>query len=258
MSFASFGQVLGSYGKRKGRGDESAPTDPVRASSFDIEDPRAKPGRTIGDGTPAQAWAFKKAQLAAARWLYEKQRDEDYVGEFKMQAKFLLIFERMMNKFLFPKNGDFSASYAMIAEECRESESTVKRAILVLEFHGFLFHVRRSMKIEGAEGSPGPQRKQAPNAYGFDCASKMAKPLWKVFWENLIAHLKRVDKIAARAAHGIKQCFNSALKPAPRATNTELRMALARYSDALDRRDGPPPGASAPQQGAGLVRCESS
>jgi hypothetical protein len=250
----AFGEIVAGYGQRKSNANPDAPTDPVRAHSIDVDDPRAKPGRPIGDGSPRQGWAFKKAQLAAARWLYESQRDEDYAGDFRMQAKFLLIFEKIMQEFLFTASGEFVVSYRKMAEVCRESESTVKRAILVLEYHGFLFHVRRSRRVPDAEGQAAPQRAQAPNAYGFDCEARMSKPVWRVFWSNLMANLKRVEKIAARAAHVIKQGFNRIARPAPRAVSTELRITLARVADAIDRRDAaaratsarPEPGGCAP------------
>ncbi|MEE2917012.1 MAG: hypothetical protein VYB32_08080, partial [Pseudomonadota bacterium] len=108
---------------------------------------------------------------------------------------------------------------------------------MVLEHWGFLCHVRRSRKVDERDGEPGWERVTAPNAYYFDCEARMPKAIWHDFWKALVSNLKRVAKIAARAASVIKAAFNSAAKPAPRAQNTELRMLLDRMADGIDRRD---------------------
>lgn len=231
MTARSITQIIGGYGERKQRGSDTAPTDPVRAHSYDIDDARAKPGSRIGDGGKRQCGAFKAALVGTLSDQYEQQRRDRYDGPFPIQARHILIFRKMLDKFLFGANGDFFASAAAIADATTESEATVKRCLLTLEAHGYLCHVRRSERIAGAEGQAGPQRKQACNGFFFDCERRMAPATFKMFWRRLVGALKLFEKMAHRAAAVIKRCFNGDAKPAPRAPATELKLMLARIAD---------------------------
>lgn len=224
MSASSIGALIG---RRKSPADPNNPTDPVRAHSWDVDDPKANPGRRIGDGSPEFGWAFSEALRHAGRRLYDEHYDNDYAGPHPMQHRYLAVLSAML-AFLDFRTGELTVPYAVIAEKARTSENTAKRAVACFEFWGLVQHVRRSMKVEGAKGMARPQRKQAPNAYFFDCRRSMAASLWEKFWSRVLWNLKRVGHAAARRAVLLKHSFNEVAKQAPRAASSELAALLAR------------------------------
>jgi hypothetical protein len=237
VSVVSFGAIANKLaGRRKSKGDAGNPTDPVRAYSWDVNDDRGRPGRPIGDGSPQQGWAFKNALVETFRQLCTKHKVERYDGPHKVQDTFLRSFERAL-AFLDYKTGDFFFSYQRLAEETGQSRSNVIQMVECAEHWGLLCHVRRSEKVDGALGQAGPQRKQAANAYYFDCERRMPKDLWAVLWRKLVANLKRLQGAATRAAAFLKRAFNGVAQPAPRAAGKELAHQLSLMSDGLDRRD---------------------
>jgi len=238
MTARAFGQVLGGgYGQRKSRDNSAAPTDPVRAYSYDVDSAKANPHRPIGDGTPKQKWAFTKALEGTLEELFTSQRDEGYRGPFRIQPSYLHVWKTALDRFLNPRTGEFIFSAQALADASRLRIGTVKRCILALEAHGLLCHVRRSRAVAEREGMPGWQRETAPNAYYFDCKARMPRPVWEAFWKRLMANLKKIEKIAARAAHAIAGCFNSVARPSPREPNTELQLLLARVQAGITARD---------------------
>lgn len=237
MSTTSFGSIANRLaGRRKSKGDAELPTDQVRAYSWDVDDHRGKPGRPIGDGSPQQYWAFKNALIETFRDLCTKHKVERYEGPHKVQDTFLRAFERML-AFLDGKSGDFYVSYQRLSAETGQSRSNVIAMVECAEHWGLLCHVRRSEKIDGATGQARPQRKQACNAYFFDCERRMPKELWIVLWRKLMANLKRLQGAATRAAAFLKRAFNGVAQPAPRAAGKELARQLSLMSDGIDRRD---------------------
>ncbi len=241
MSAAAIGAVLG---RRKSRSNPDFPSDPVRAHSWDVNDPRARPGRRIGDGSAGFGWAFTEALKNRAQALYQEHYSTDYAGEHPMQRTYVDVLEAVLG-FLTYATGELNAAYTAIAERAVVSPSVAKRAIAALEHWGFLGHVRRSEKVEGAERTSAPQRKQAPNAYFFDCRRRMSAKLWGAFWSRVIFNLKKVGNGAARRAAVLNGAFNESAKQAPRA-NGELGELLARIErEARFTDDTAPPRPSA-------------
>lgn len=237
MSVATFGSVANRLvGRRKTRGDEECPTDPVRSYSYDIDDHRANPGKPIGDGSPGQGWAFKQALISTLKDLCTMHKTEGYEGPHKVQPSFLRSFERILD-FLDHKTGDFFVSYQRIANDTGQSRSNVITMVECVEHWGFMDHVRRSEKVEDADGQPGPRRKQACNGYLFNCERRMEKPLWAIFWRRLMSNLKRLQGAAVRAAAFLKRSFNTVAQPAPRAAGKELAQQLTLLDQAVARRD---------------------
>ncbi len=236
MSARSFGRLIGGYGQRKSKANPDAPTDPVRACSYDEKDPRAKPHRPIGNGSQEHKRAFSNASLATLEALFNRQRDEGYQGKYRIQASYLKIWRDVLREFLFP-TGEFIFSYQKAADVSRQKLSTVKRCFEALEVYGFVSHVRRSRLNPEKIGKPGSPFEQAPNAYYFDCRKMMPPRVYRDFVGLLRAGLKRVTEFAARAAHVILQCFNSKAMAAPRESKAELRMMLARLDHRIVDRD---------------------
>lgn len=237
MTAAAIGAVLG---RRKSKLDPAFPTDPVRAHSYDVDDPRANPHRRIGDGSPEFAWAFRDALVKAAQLLQEEHRQPDYDGPYPVQRSYVDVLRAALH-FLDHATGQLTASYEAIAAKAMTHVSTAKRAIEALEFWGLLKHVRRSVKVEAAEGEAGPRRKQTSNAYFFDCRRAMSARLWDKFWSRVVFNLKRAGAAAARRAVLLKHTFNEKAKPAPRAKSSALADLLARierdhFSDAARPR----------------------
>lgn len=223
MSAQSIGAILG----RKSRTNPDNPTDPVRAHSWDVDDPKANPGRRIGDGSTEFGWAFEQALKQTAKALHQEQYDRDYDGPHFVQRAYLPVIEAVL-AFLDYKTGALNAPYQAIADKARVALNTAKRAIECFEFWGLINHVRRSVKVEDAEGQARPQRKQAPNAYYFDCRRQMTHDLWAKFWGKVMLNLKRVGHAAARRAAILKHSFNEVAKQAPRPKDNELAAILAR------------------------------
>jgi hypothetical protein len=233
MSVTSFGAIANKLaGGRKSKGDAENPTDSVRSYSWDVDDHRAKPGQPIGDGSPQQGWAFRNALVATFQELCCEHKIKRYDGPHKVQDTFLRAFEQMFT-YLDNKSGDFFPSYERIAGDTGLSRSTVIAMVECAEHWGLLCHVRRSEKKDGV----GPSRKQASNAYYFDCERRMPKDLWATFWRKLVANLKRLHGAAARAAAFLKRAFNSVAQPAPRAAGKELQEQLTLMRNGIDRRD---------------------
>lgn len=241
MTAASIGAVLG---RRKSRTNPDFPTDPVRSHSWDVNDPRANPGRRIGDGTPGFGWAFTEALRNRAQALYLEHYRTDYADEHAMQRTYVDVLEATLG-FLTYATGELTVAYSAIADRAGVSASVAKRAIAALEHWGFLGHVRRSVKVEGAERTAAPQRKQAPNAYFFDCRRRMSAKLWGEFWSRVMFNLKKLGNAAARRAAVLNHAFNEVAKQAPRAKG-ELGDLLARIGRECRFTDDPvPPGPSA-------------
>ncbi|WP_375381969.1 hypothetical protein [uncultured Sphingomonas sp.] len=240
MSAASIGAVLG---RRKSRTNPDFPTDPVRSHSWDVNDPRAQPGRRIGDGSAGFGWAFTEALRNRAQALYQEHYTTDYDGVHPMQRTYVDVLEATL-AFLTHATGELNVAYTAIAERAVVSVSVAKRAIAALEHWGFLGHVRRSVKVEGAERMAAPQRKQAPNAYFFDCRRRMSAKLWGAFWSRVIFNLKKLGNGAARRAAALNHAFNEVAKQAPRAKG-ELAEIFARMERARFTDDPAPPGPSA-------------
>jgi hypothetical protein len=222
MSFASLFS-----GKRKAPRDPSHPTDPVRAHSWDVDDAKAKPGQRIGDGSREQGWAFSEALRATAKDIYSEHRKTDYEGRFRMHRTYLVVLDALLQLLDF-KSGELVPSYAAIAERSETSVNTAKRAIAAFEFWGLLSHVRRSRRIEDAEGQAAPQRAQTSNAYYFDCRRKMTSRTWTRFWSRLLFNLKKVGALVARRAAVFAGTFNEVAKPAPRPSDEKLATVLER------------------------------
>ena len=240
MSAVAIGVAIG---RRKSPSSSDNPTDPVRSHSWDINDPRAQPGRRIGDGSAGYGWAFTEALKKSALGLYRDHYAADYAGPHPMQRSYLDVLEAVLD-FLTYATGELHAAYAAIAERAVCSESCAKRAIAALEHWGFISHVRRSQKVDGAEGMAAPQRKQAPNAYFFDCRRRMSSDLWGKFWSRVIFGLKKVGAAAARRAAILNHTFNEVAKQAPRAKG-ELGELLARIERDHFSESPAPPGPSA-------------
>lgn len=227
MTAQPIGNAFGGRGagRRKSRNDESAPTDPVRAHSWHESDPRANPGRPIGDRTGGYFWAFTDA----LRRTLEAELDEQYKNRPARARYRRNCIDVLMGalKFCDRATGDFFVSYKEIAAKAKVGRSTAINVIRDIERLGFLAHVRRSRDKEGAEGQAGPQLEQAPNGYYFDCQARMPADLWKLFYKTLLTNLQRIDTAAKRRAALIYKTFNSKAPRAPRPSDkSDLMLAV--------------------------------
>ena len=111
MSAAAIGAVLG---RRKSRSNPDFPTDPVRSHSHDVNDPRAQPGKPIGDGSAGYGWAFTDGLKTAALELYREYYTSDYAGPYPMQRSYLDVLEAVLG-FLTYSTGELCAAYEAIA-----------------------------------------------------------------------------------------------------------------------------------------------
>jgi len=237
VSAVSFGALAIKFaGRRKSKGDAENPTDPVRAYSWDVDDARAKPGKAIGDGSSGHYWAFTQALIAAFAELYTQHRLQGYEGPHKVQASYLPAFGALLG-FLDGRTGDCFPAQETVGNKVGQTRSQVVRMIECAEYHGFLCHVRRSRKVEGAAGQARPQRAQASCAYFFDCERRMTREVFGVFWRKLMSNLKRLQGAGKRAAHFLKRAFNTVAQSAPRAQGKELVLALRRLELSVERQD---------------------
>lgn len=240
MTVFSFGDAAG---RRKAKGDSQFPTDPVRAQSWDINDPKANPGRRVLDGSAEAGWAFVDALRQAAKLLHHDHIDNSYEGPHRVHRSYLAVIDGVLG-FLDFKTGQLTAAYVAIAAKARVHTNTAKRAIEAFEYWGLIGHVRRSEKIPDADKTAGPQRRQASNAYFFDCRREMPRVLWQKFWSRLVFNLRRLGNAAVRRASLAAGTFNEKARQAPRGKG-EMRNLLAQIERSNFRGDIRAPWASA-------------
>lgn len=187
-------------------------TDPVLRSSFDENDHRAKPWRRLGDGSRKQWGVFKRALQLTMKELLVKHRRTKYRGSDRLQPCDLLVLSTVLDHF-HHATGEMFPSQLTIAEKAGVSRSHVNASLQRLQAHGFLTWVRRTTKVDGAEGQRGPQRKQTSNAYHFDWRRQMGKITWARFWQLVEAGLKAVGTpLVAPKPKQIEDIGNSELK----------------------------------------------
>lgn len=149
----------------KKRGDDPE----VRRLSYDVDDPRARVWRPIGDGTVAggRGWVEDLIQVAQEFAVWSRNRfggrgqltpyDVDVLRAFCLGSK------------LDYKTGRLEPALAWIERATGFARQTIVDALKRLRRHGFMDWVRRSRKTDRT-GEAGPQREQVTNAYFFDLA----------------------------------------------------------------------------------------
>lgn len=218
MTARSIGDIAVAYAARR--------NNPVRRNSYDLEDPRAKVFRKIGDGSAAQGFAHTGALRETLKALIKQQRQEGYEGADRLQRSDYFVFDAMLSLLNFA-TGELFPSQATIAAKAGVCRQVVIDAIKRLQAHGFIEWVRRSIRNEDDDG---PTRKQTSNAYYFDHRRRMAKRVWQTFLHALTRNLRKLGSAPPTQP------------PAPpKAANPALEAALARLGDAVETRSRPSP-----------------
>lgn len=184
----SFIRNLGA--KLGGRARKDA-SDPVLRNSYDEDDRRAKPWQRLGDGSRAQWGAYKRALVRTLKEHIVEQRRTKHRGADRLQPLDLIVLETLLDHFN-PQTAELFPSHQRIAELSGVRRETVCIALQRLRGHGYMTWVRRTVKVEDAEGQAMPQRKQTSNAYHFDWRRRMAKRTWMRFWQLVVAGLKKL------------------------------------------------------------------
>jgi hypothetical protein len=219
MSARSIGEVALGYLERR--------NDPVHRHSYDVEDPRAKVFRRIGDGTKAQGFAYTGALRETLKQLIRQHKTEKYKGDDRLQWTDYTVYDAILSCLDFA-SGALFPEHKTIAHKAAVCKQVVIDSIKRLNAHGFIEWVRRSIRADSDEG---PKRKQTSNAYFFDLRGRMASRVWHYFQKALSRNLGRLGG-AARAGQ--------ATRPPPKVTNLALERSLA----ALGRHFEPDPSPS--------------
>lgn len=122
---------------------------------------------------------LKSARELERRTRRERQRDHAGARNGMIGHIGLAVLEVMYNRYLDFRTGRLDPAVSTIAEAVGHSYAAVHAALRRLRKAGFLHWVRRSEKVEDADGA-GPQVKQVSNAY----ALLLPKPL-----ERMVAQL---------------------------------------------------------------------
>jgi hypothetical protein len=138
----------------------------VRRGSYDVDDPRAKVWRPIGDGTVAGGLGWVEDLVQIAKEFDAQSRRESSRGHLTPYGITVLEALCRGNQLDF-KTGKLDPAIAWIEKVTGFARKTVVDALARLKRHGFLDWVRRSRKT-GNDRQAGPQREQETNAYFFD------------------------------------------------------------------------------------------
>jgi len=138
---------------------------PVWRGSLDVDDPRAKVERPLGDGTPEGAKEFIRAWIIALRDYAEHTRQPGKAHE--LTANLVKLIEAIMWRCLDRITGACEITLERIMEVTKFSRPTVVRLLAKARASGFIDWVRRTEKTENAPGE-GPRVKQTANAYFFE------------------------------------------------------------------------------------------
>jgi len=138
---------------------------PVWRGSLDVDDPRAKVERPLGDGTPEGAKEFIRAWIIAAK---------DYANHTKARGKahrisanLIRLIETIMWRCLERATGRCEVTLERIMDVTGYSRPTVVRLLARGREEGLIDWVRRTEKTDNAPGE-GPRVKQTANAYFFE------------------------------------------------------------------------------------------
>ena len=197
----------------------------VRRHSYDVDDPRARVFRPIGDGTTRGALRWIDALVRTAKEydvVHKKARSHGPLTPYGIRVLEALL--RLPNF----KTGRLDPTLDHLMKVTRFARPTIVRALARLKAHGFLDWVRRSRRT-GNERGYGPQREQTSNAYFFEIG-RLAANVRRRFLQLLG---KREE--AARTRGDLPPL--TALQPAPelaRPTHPGLAAALAALGAAVE------------------------
>ncbi|PZU10054.1 hypothetical protein [Sphingomonas sp.] len=214
-------------GARKQRGSADNPTDPVRSYSYDVDDRRAQPWRRIGGGLIQEGIAFRKAMKRVIDELEMAHTKGGHRGAYRITADRAIVLKKMVD-FLDHKTGQLDPSWERLADASGRGRGTVDRALEAGERHGLFGHVRRSVKIDGAEGQRRPQRKQTSSAIYFDLQRRMAPDIYASWWKHYLAELAKFGRWFKSRARRILSTFNGDAAPSPREPKVHRLVARAR------------------------------
>lgn len=138
----------------------------VWAGSFDVEDPRAKCGKPIGDGTPKGALPWIERLKLAVK---EFARETRVFGkpEFISANVRMTLYALLSPQFVNYATGEIIVCKVRLAAILPWSLRTVERHIVKLRACDIIDCINRTIKT-GLEGVRGPQVMQTANCYGID------------------------------------------------------------------------------------------
>lgn len=166
--------------------DQDRGPDPeVRRDSYDVDDPRAKVFRRVGDGTPREGHGHLDDRRRLAKEIYSKGREKG--GRGPIDATDLLVHDELLAHLDF-KTGRCDPSYDTLMDKCRLARETIRQSLKALRAVGLISWVRRTVKVDSA-GAAGPQRKQFSNAYHFE-PSRLAR-IARQFFRDLCENRRR-------------------------------------------------------------------
>lgn len=159
-------------------GRSRGPDRKVLRDSYDVDDPRARVFRPVGDGTVAGARSWIDDLLQVARE-YDSWAPREKGARGPLTPYGIAVLEALLrgNKLDY-RTGRLEPPIAWLEKVTGFARKTVTDAMKRLKWHGFLDWVRRSQKT-GRKGEAGPQREQVTNAYFFD-VSRLGRGLKRV------------------------------------------------------------------------------
>lgn len=212
---------------------------PVRRSSYDVNDRRAKVWRPIADGSVAGALRWKDKLVQTA------QEYDDHLKEFGSRLgplgdSGIRVLDTLLTRCCDFKTGRCEPAIETIMRYTRYARATVVYALSRLREHGFLDWVRRT-RPTGNERHEGPQVAQETNAYFFDL-TRLAERALKRFRQLLggraaVQEERRQKEAAARRETELKATPLSKLGSAlMEESDPELAAILDRMGAALEKR----------------------
>ena len=145
---------------------------PIWRSSFDIEDPRAKVERPLGDGTAEGTIAFIRSWLITIEDYAEHIKRKGRAHEITANA--IKLIRSIMWRCVDRTTGKCEVTLERIMQVSNFSRPTVVSLLKICRKHGLIDWVRRTEKTDNAPGE-GPQVRQTANAYFFEVTNLPAE-----------------------------------------------------------------------------------
>jgi hypothetical protein len=130
-----------------------------------VNDPRAQVFRPIADGTTAGGLKFVDAYLEVFDDWADMIKRKGEQHELTQNCR--KVLHRLLTRFTDFKTGICEPCLDTLMAQTRLARATIVRALAMLNKHGFLDWVRRTIRTDLDPGD-GPQVKQVSNAYYFD------------------------------------------------------------------------------------------
>lgn len=238
---------------------------PVRRSSYDVHDARAKVFRPIAGGDLASALRWKDKLVQTA------QEYDDHHKAFGTRLgpigdTGIRVLDTLLTRCCDFKTGRCEPSIETLMRYTRYARATVVRALARLKRHGFLDWVRRTRRTDN-ERHEGPLVAQETNAYFFEL-TRLSGRVFKRF-KQLLGGRAAVEAERQRKAAEARREAEIAATPLSKLgtalageSDSELAALLDRMGAAIEARDADaakredqqtPPSSTSPSPSASSV-----